>query len=44
MHEALTMPLEERKERHMELVEIIERDDITDWMCNQFAAVSELIK
>jgi trehalose 6-phosphate synthase len=44
MHEALSMPLEERKKRHMELVEIIERDDITDWICNQFAAVSELSK
>lgn len=42
MHEALTMPLQERKERHMELVEIIERDDITNWICNQFAAVREL--
>lgn len=42
IHEALTMSEAERAERRLMLVDIIEEEDITDWICRQFEAVSEL--
>lgn len=42
IHEALTMSEDEKEERRLMLVDIIEEEDITDWICRQFEAVSEL--
>lgn len=42
IHEALTMSEDEKSERRLMLVDIIEEEDITDWICRQFEAVSEL--
>ncbi len=42
LHNALTMPKEERAERATRLQWIIEREDITDWLCRQLEALREL--
>ena len=42
MHQALNMPLEERKERSERLRNLIEREDIVDWLCNQLETIVKL--
>jgi trehalose 6-phosphate synthase len=42
LHQALTMPAEERRERANRLRWLIEREDITDWLCRQLETVIEL--
>jgi trehalose 6-phosphate synthase len=42
LHNALTMPAEERAERSNRLQWIIEREDIEDWLCRQLEALREL--
>lgn len=42
LHNALTMPAEERAERATRLRWIIEREDIADWLCRQLEALRDL--
>jgi trehalose 6-phosphate synthase len=42
LHQALVMPIEERRERAERLRWLIEREDITDWLCRQLETVIEL--
>jgi trehalose 6-phosphate synthase len=42
LHNALTMPEEERTERANRLRWIIEREDIADWLCRQLEALREM--
>jgi trehalose 6-phosphate synthase len=42
LHQALTMSAEERQERANRLRWLIERADITDWLCRQLETVLEL--
>ncbi len=42
LHQALVMPIEERRERADRLRWLVEREDITDWLCRQLEAVVEL--
>ncbi|HEY5730684.1 MAG TPA: trehalose-6-phosphate synthase [Anaerolineales bacterium] len=42
LHNALTMPAEERAERATRLRWIIEREDIAEWLCLQLEALQEL--
>jgi trehalose 6-phosphate synthase len=42
MHQALNMPVEERKERSERLRSLIEREDIVDWLCNQLEEIVRL--
>jgi trehalose 6-phosphate synthase len=42
MHQALTMPAEERRERAQRLRDLIEREDIEDWLCRQLESIQEL--
>lgn len=42
LHQALTMPAQERRERANRLRWLIEREDITDWLCRQLETVLEL--
>jgi len=42
MHQALTMPVEERKARAERLRNLIEQEDIVDWLCKQLETVSKL--
>jgi trehalose 6-phosphate synthase len=42
LHQALIMPAEERQERADRLRWLVEREDITAWLCRQLQAVSEL--
>jgi trehalose 6-phosphate synthase len=42
LHRALTMPLAERRERAELLRQIVEREDIADWLCRQFEVIQEL--
>lgn len=42
MHQALTMPLEERRERGQRLRTLIEQQDIVDWLQQQLQAVVKL--
>jgi trehalose 6-phosphate synthase len=42
LHQALVMPIEERRERANRLRWLVEREDITDWLCRQLEAVVEL--
>jgi trehalose 6-phosphate synthase len=42
LHQALEMPDEERQENATRLQWLIEREDITDWLCRQLEAISEL--
>lgn len=42
LHQALTMPEQERNEKASRLKKIIEREDINAWLCHQLDAVDEL--
>jgi trehalose 6-phosphate synthase len=42
LHQALEMPAEERHERAVRLCWLIEREDITAWLCDQLQAVASL--
>ncbi|HSB67576.1 MAG TPA: trehalose-6-phosphate synthase, partial [Anaerolineales bacterium] len=42
MHQALSMPVEERKERADRLRSLIEKEDIVDWLCNQLKEIVTL--
>jgi trehalose 6-phosphate synthase len=42
LHQALVMPSGERQDRAHRLRWLIEREDITDWLCRQLEAVAEL--
>jgi trehalose 6-phosphate synthase len=42
LHQALTMPEEERQERSRRLRDLIEREDIEDWLCRQLETIEEL--
>lgn len=42
LHQALSMPPEKRRERADRLRWLIERADITDWLCRQLDSVTEL--
>jgi trehalose 6-phosphate synthase len=42
MHQALTMPMEERRERAVRLQTLIESQDIVDWLCQQLATIKRL--
>jgi trehalose 6-phosphate synthase len=42
LHQALIMPSEERQERADRLRWLIEREDISDWLCRQLETVAEL--
>jgi trehalose 6-phosphate synthase len=42
LHQALKMPAEQRRERANRLRWLIEREDITDWLCRQLEIVLEL--
>ncbi len=42
MHQALTMPLAERRERADRLRWLIERDDIVAWLCQQLETIAQL--
>lgn len=42
IHQALKMPLEQRRDNSEKLRWLIEREDINDWLCKQLDAVSEL--
>ena len=42
LHQALTMPEDERAQLQARLKWIIEREDIQDWLCRQLATVKEL--
>ena len=42
LHQALTMPAEERRERAERLRWLIEREDITAWLCRQLETIVEL--
>ena len=42
MHQALTMPAEERKERAERLRHLVEQEDIVDWLCKQLETIAEM--
>jgi len=42
LHEALTMPPDERQERAERLRRLIEREDIVAWLCHQLETIVEL--
>jgi len=42
LHQALTMPSDERAARNLAMVETIEREDITNWLMSQLADVAAL--
>jgi trehalose 6-phosphate synthase len=42
LHQSLTMPIEARRERAKRLRQLVEREDINDWLCRQLDAVAEL--
>jgi len=42
LHQALTMPNQERKERAGLLRWVVEREDIADWLCRQLEALRDL--
>ena len=42
LHQALAMPADERKERAQRLKSLIERQDIADWLCQQFDTITKL--
>jgi trehalose 6-phosphate synthase len=41
-HQALTMPERERRERALRLRNLVEREDIEDWLCRQIETIEEL--
>jgi len=42
LHQALIMSIEERKERAERLKLLVERDDISTWLCKQLVCINEL--
>jgi trehalose-6-phosphate synthase len=42
LHQALIMSPEKRRERAERLRWLVEREDITDWLCRQLETVMEL--
>ena len=42
LHQALTMPVADRRQRADRLRQLIEREDIADWLCRQVDALIEL--
>jgi trehalose 6-phosphate synthase len=42
LHQALVMPPDERRERAERLRRLVEREDITDWLCRQLQTIQEL--
>ena len=42
LHQALTMPLAERRERADRLRSLIEHEDIVDWLCQQLRTIAQL--
>jgi trehalose-6-phosphate synthase len=42
MHQALTMPAEERRQRSERMRSMIEREDIIDWLCQQLRTIIKL--
>jgi trehalose 6-phosphate synthase len=42
LHQALSMPPEERHMRAQQLCHLVEHEDITAWLCHQLRAVTEL--
>ena len=42
IHQALMMPVEEKKERAQRIRWIIRKEDIIDWLCRQLNTVNEL--
>jgi len=36
------MPPDERQERALQLAQVVEREDINDWLCRQLKTVSDL--
>ncbi len=42
LHQALILPIDERKEKAERLRGLIEKEDIVDWLCKQLDAVVEL--
>jgi trehalose 6-phosphate synthase len=42
LHQALVMPAKERQDRAARLRRLVEREDITDWLCRQLETVVEL--
>jgi trehalose-6-phosphate synthase len=42
MHQALTMPMEERRERVERLRSLIEGQDIVDWLRQQLSTIIKL--
>jgi len=42
LHQAMIMPLEERRERAERLGWLIERKDIVDWLYRQLETIAEL--
>jgi trehalose 6-phosphate synthase len=42
LHQALTLPDRDRRERANQLRWLIEREDITDWLCRQLDTITEL--
>ena len=42
LHQALIMPVEERKDRADRLSSLIEREDIADWLCRQLEEIVKL--
>jgi trehalose 6-phosphate synthase len=42
LHQAVTMPEHERRERAERLRDLIEREDIEDWLCRQLETIQEL--
>lgn len=42
MHQALTMPLEERRGRAERLRHLVENEDVVDWLCKQLETIAKL--
>jgi trehalose 6-phosphate synthase len=42
LHQALVMPAEERQERANRLRWLVEREDITAWLCRQLQTIADL--
>jgi trehalose 6-phosphate synthase len=42
LHQALTMPQQERQERSERLCHLVEQEDIVDWLCKQLEAIAEI--
>jgi trehalose 6-phosphate synthase len=42
LHRALEMPVAERRTRAQHLSDLVEREDIADWLCRQLETVAEL--